>query len=168
MPLPEQDWDQQFGNHLILEQRDYDLAEQAFLADQCVPTLNADQHTSYNAILNAVETQSGQCFFLNGPGGTGETYVYNTLCHALRADGKIVICTASSGIAAVLLLGGCTTHFRSKIPINLHEGYSCGISKNSMEADLLHQTSLIIIDEITTQHRHAAEAVDRLLQDQRV
>jgi hypothetical protein len=24
MPLPEQDWDQQLGNHLILEQRDYD------------------------------------------------------------------------------------------------------------------------------------------------
>ena len=34
-----------------------------------------------------------------------------------------------------------------------------------MEADLLRQTSLIIVDEITMQHRHAAEAVDRLLQD---
>ena len=34
-----------------------------------------------------------------------------------------------------------------------------------MEADLLHQTSLIIIDKITMQHRYAAEAIDRLLQD---
>jgi hypothetical protein len=34
-----------------------------------------------------------------------------------------------------------------------------------MDAELLRQTSLIIIDEITMQHRHAAEAVDRLMQD---
>jgi hypothetical protein len=165
MPLPVQDWDQQLGNHLIREQRDYDPVQQQQLADQRIPTLNADQRAAYDAILNAVETESGQCFFLNGPGGTGKTYVYNTLCYTLRANLKIVICVASSGIAAVLLLGGCTTHFRFKIPINLHEGSTCGISKNSMEADLLRQTSLIIVDEITMQHRHAAEAVDRLLQD---
>ena len=136
------------------------------MAKQRVPTLNTDQHTAYDAILNAVETQSGQCFFLNGPGGTGKTYIYNTLCYTLCAGGKIIICTASSGITAVLLIGGCTTHFRFRIPINLHEGSSCGISKNLMEADLLHETSLIIIiDEITMQHCHAAEAIDKLLQD---
>jgi hypothetical protein len=72
---------------------------------------------------------------------------------------------ASSGIAAVLLLGRCTTHFQFKIPINLHEGSTCGISKNSKEADLLCETSLIIVDKITIQHRHAAEAIDRLLRD---
>jgi primosomal protein N' len=122
MPLPQPNWDQQFGNHLIMEQRNYDPAEQELLADQQIPTLNADQHAAYNTILNAVETQSGQCFFLNGPGSTGKTYVYNTLCYTLRADAKIIICVASSGIAAVLLLGRCTTHFQFKIPINLHEG----------------------------------------------
>ena len=78
-----------------------------------------------------------------------------------------MLCVASLGIAAILLNGGCTTHFRFKIPINLHETSTCSISKNSMEADLLRQTSLIIIDEITMQHRHAAEAIDRLMQDVR-
>jgi PIF1-like helicase/Helicase len=135
------------------------------LAALCISTLNADQRAAYDAIMHAVNTQSGESFFLNGPGGTGKTYVYNTLCYSLRSHANIVICTASSGIAATLLLGGCTAHFRFKIPIKLHEGSTCGISKNSMEAELLRQTNLIIIDEITMQHRHAAEAIDRLLQD---
>ena len=34
-----------------------------------------------------------------------------------------------------------------------------------MLADLFRQTDLIIIDEITMQHRHASEALDRTLQD---
>jgi hypothetical protein len=165
MPRPQENWDEQFGNHLILEQRDYDPEEQARLAELRIPTLNADQRAAYDAIVEAVETQSGQCFFLNGPGGIGKTYVYNTLCYFLRSLGRIVLCVASSGIAAILLIGGCTTHFRFKIPINLHEASTCSISKNSMDAELLRQTSLIIIDEITMQHRHAAEAVDRLMQD---
>jgi ATP-dependent exoDNAse (exonuclease V) alpha subunit len=76
-----------------------------------------------------------------------------------------VLCTASSGIAALLLIGGRTTHSRCKIPIILHEDSICNISKNSLEADLFRATDLIIIDEITMQHRHAVEALDRTLQD---
>src|SRR5580658_1394804 len=165
MPRPQEDWDQQLGNHFILEQRDCDPAEQAALAQECIPTLNPSQLAAFNTIVQAVTTQSGQCFFLHGPGGTGKTYVYNTICHHLRSQGKIVLCTASSGIAALLLIGGRTAHYHFKIPILLHEDSLCGIKKNLLQAELLQQTDLIIIDEITMQHRHAAEALDWTLKD---
>lgn len=108
-------------------------------------------------------------FFLHGPTGTGKTYVYNTLCYALRghADGpgKIVLCVASSEIAALLLMGGRTSHTTFKIPINITEQSFCGIKKGSIHAELLRILDLIIWDEVPMQHRHCQEAVDRTLRD---
>jgi hypothetical protein len=101
MPLPQNDWAAAVGNRLVAEQRSYNIDDQAQLAAQRIPTLNPAQHSSFDAIVNAVETQSGQTFFLHGPGGTGKTYVYNTLCYFLRGQGKIVLCVASSGIASL-------------------------------------------------------------------
>ena len=72
--------------------------------------------------MKAVEEKSGQTFFLHGFGGTGKTYVYNTLCHALCGQRKIVLCVASSGIASLLLISGRTAHSTFKIPIEIHEG----------------------------------------------
>ena len=81
MPLPQNYWAAAVGNRLIAEQRSYDIDEQAQLAVQHIPTLNPGQHSAFDAICDAVTTQSGKTFFLHGPGGTGKTYVYNTLCH---------------------------------------------------------------------------------------
>ena len=49
-------------------------------------------------------------FFLYGYGGTGKTYIWKTLASSLRADNKIVIMVASSGIASLLLPRGKTAH----------------------------------------------------------
>jgi len=58
----------------------------------------------------AVVQQDGGLFFLNGPGGTGKTFVYQALSHAICHQGKIVLCVASSGNASILLPGGQTSH----------------------------------------------------------
>jgi hypothetical protein len=137
MPLPQGNWNQRFGNHLINEQLDYDHIQQFEEAEERKMMFNADQQAAFDEIMAAVESKSGQCFFLHGPGGTGKTFVYNTLCCALRAQGKIVICVASSGIAALILIGGRTSHFRLKIPIEIHEKSTCSIKKNSLEAELM-------------------------------
>ena len=70
-------------NPLILEQRNYDILKQADLAKQQIATLNPDQHSAFNKISSAVTNSTGKTFFLYGPGGTGKTYVYNTLCYDL-------------------------------------------------------------------------------------
>src|ERR1700679_2770942 len=89
-------------NPLIAEQRDYDLQEQANLAVQHIATLNLDQRSAFDRINFAVANRTGDIFFLHGPGGTGKTYVYNTLCYDMRSNVRIVLCVASSGIAAIL------------------------------------------------------------------
>jgi hypothetical protein len=160
MPLPQMNWGQIVGNRLLAEQKDYDPEEQQRLADEYIAKLNADQQKAFDTIMEAIQNKSGDCFFLSGPGGTGKTFVYKTLCHALRAKGAIVICVASSGIAALLLIGGRTVHFRFKVPIIIHETSICGFKKNSLEAELFKAADLIIWDEVPMQHCHIPEAVD--------
>ena len=165
MPLPQHDWAAAVGNRLIADQLSYNNDEQNELAAQHIPTLNNGQRAAFDAIVNAVDTKSGQTFFLHGPEGTGKTYVYNTLCNFLRGQSKIVVCVASSGIASLLLIGGHTSHLTFKIPIKIHESSTCSIGKNTDLAELIRATDLVIWDEAPMQHRHIHEAVDRTFKD---
>jgi hypothetical protein len=165
LPQVQQQWAAAVLNPLIAREQDYDADHQAHLAEQRVTLLNQEQRFAFDQIIRAVESRSGQSFFLNGPGGTGKTFVYNTVCPHLRGQAKIVLCVASSGIASLLLDGGRTSHSTFKIPLEIHESSSCGIKKNSDLADLIRQADLIIWDEAPMQHRHIHEAVNRTFQD---
>jgi hypothetical protein len=166
MPRPQNDWNELVMNPLITEQLNYDRNSLRADLDSRLPRLNDDQRNAFTQIINSVMNNLGKVFFLHGPGGTGKTFVYNTICAKLRSDGVIVLCVSSSGISALLLQGGRTAHSMFKIPVeNLHEESFCSISKNSQRAELLRATQVIIWDEIGAQHRHAVEALDRTLQD---
>ena len=95
------------GNRLIAAQRfigtvAISLGQQANINYQ---KMNQQQKYVFNTICNSVITGQGGVFFLNGPAGTGKTFCYNTICKHIRSQGKIVLCVASSGIAALLLQG---------------------------------------------------------------
>ena len=167
MPQVTGDWGTMLQNlnPLIAEQRDYDPQEQADLAEQHITSLNPDQRLAFDKIISAVTNSTGEAFFLHGPGGTGKTYLYNTLCYELRSEIKMVLCVASSGIASLLLKGGRTVHLRFKVPIPIHQQSHCNIPKNSQLADLIRQADLVIWDEAPMQHRHIMEAVDRTFRD---
>ena len=97
------------------------------------------------------------CFFINGLGGAGKTFLYNTV---------LSLAVASSGIAALLLDGGATVHLHLKIPVNnIHKHSTCYIPRQSNEANLIQVTSLILWDEAPMQHKHTFEAVDQTFQD---
>ena len=87
--------------------------------------------------------------------------MYNTLCYALHGQGKIVLCVASSGIASLLLIGCRTAHSTLKIPIEIHEGSTCSIGRNSDLSKLIRVADLVIWDEAPMQEHHVHEAVDR-------
>ncbi|GJU72026.1 ATP-dependent DNA helicase PIF1-like protein [Tanacetum coccineum] len=93
----------------------------------------------------------------------GKTFLYKMLIAALRSKGKIVLNVASSGIAALLLDGGRTTHSRFAIPININEDSLCTITADSDLADLIRETKLIIWDEAPMVNKHCFEAFDRTL-----
>lgn len=45
-------------------------------------------------------------FSLQGPGGTGKTFVENHVLAKIRLSGNVALAVASSGIASLLLKGG--------------------------------------------------------------
>jgi hypothetical protein len=56
-------------------------------------------------------------FFVDGLRGAGKTFLYGCLLNKVRSTCDRTLSVASSGIAALLLEGGCTAHSRFKIPI---------------------------------------------------
>lgn len=67
----------------------------------------------------------GRLFFVDGPGGTGKTFVYSLLLDTVRSQGDIAIAVASSGLAALLMPGGRTSHSRFGIPIPIEGTTHC-------------------------------------------
>lgn len=115
--------------------------------------------------MSAISERSGGFFFLDAPGGTGKTFLISLILATLRADHKIALAIASTGIAATLLAGGKTAHSALKLPLNLqiNEAPTCNISKNSGMGKILRTCEVIIWDECTMTHRKALEALNRTL-----
>ncbi|XP_068338961.1 uncharacterized protein [Pyrus communis] len=130
-----------------------------------IERLNDDQKSAFNIIMGAVQRSDNATFFVDGPGGTGKTYLYRALLASLRRLGHIVLATASSGIAATILPGGRTTHSKFKIPLILDASSMCSIGKQSDLAKLIQKAKAIIWDKATMTHRHAFEALDRTFRD---
>eukprot|EP00798_Chlamydomonas_sp_ICE-L_P011274 gene11274-18906_t len=125
------------------------------------------QRIVYNSVMGAIAAPApgDSAYFLYSPGGCGKTFVLNLLLNATRAQGKIALAVASSGIAALLLEGGSTAHSRFGIPLLILGDSVCSIDAQSAKAQLLRQASLIIWDEAPMTHKHCYEAVDRMLRD---
>ncbi|KAG5530742.1 hypothetical protein RHGRI_025642 [Rhododendron griersonianum] len=104
-------------------------------------------------------------FFIDGPGGSGKTYLYRALLATIRSKGMIALATATLGVAASILRGGRTAHSRFKIPIEGNDSSVCNIPKQSGTAELIRRAKLIIWDEAPMAKRWAIEALDRSLKD---
>ncbi|XP_020999390.2 uncharacterized protein LOC110281460 [Arachis duranensis] len=134
--------------------------------DLCsVTRLNNDQSKAFKCIMNTIDRRESGVFFVDGPGGSGKTFLYRAIIAELRNKGHIVLVTASSGIAATLLPGGRTAHSRFKIPINAEPSSICNISKQSDLAKLIRQTTTIIWDEAPMANKESVQSLDRTLRD---
>ncbi|GAU51549.1 hypothetical protein TSUD_414120 [Trifolium subterraneum] len=132
---------------------------------QAVAKLNNDQMNAFKIIMDVIERKQSQVFFIDGPGGTGKTFLYRTLMATLRSQGQIVIATASSGIAATLLPGGRTAHSRFKLPFDAIPGSNCDIRKQTDLANLFRLATAIIWDEAPMTNRYCLEVLDKSLKD---
>lgn len=153
-------------NRLIREE--LELAPPREDAETAWSKLNSDQLHAAQSIVDAVrvnEFNTGQLFFLDGPGGTGKTFVQNTVMGILRSEGLIVLAVASSGIAATLLEGGQTAHARFKIPLDSTRDSVCKIEKGTFLAGLIKQSKLIFWDESPMQRKYDMMAVSRTISD---
>ena len=86
--------------------------------------------------------KTGRNIFLSGGAGTGKSYVMQKLISELRKEGKKVLVTAPTGIAAIHV-GGATLHRTFQIPFGPCPELKGHIPKEILFADV------IIIDEIS-------------------
>src|SRR6266540_4440708 len=142
---------------------DTDYLEQE--ANKLYIQLNKDQKKDFHTIVNSVLGNNPNFYFVSGHGGTGKTFLWNTIVSYLRARRKIVLTVASLGVASLLLPNGRTTHSRFRIPIDLDELSMCDIKRETNLAKLLIDTSLIIWDKALMTHKQCFEAFDRSLRD---
>jgi ATP-dependent DNA helicase PIF1 len=107
---------------------------------------NEEQKSAYDKILFVVDTSNGRVFFVDGPGGTGKTYLYKALLAVLRSQDKIAVAIATYGVVASIMPGGRTAHSCFKIPLTIDDGAICTSTKQSGTSKLLQKASLIIWD----------------------
>ena len=143
------------------------ILDAADISDPSLLPFNANQRNAFTTIMEACynENRHRSLFFVDGPGGTGKTYLFNALLDAVRKNGDVALATASSGTAALLLKGGRTAHSMFKIPIKLKENSTCSIGHRSALARLIKRTKLIIWDEASMIRSDALKAVDRTFRD---
>ena len=165
MPTPNEGATMDSINRLIHEETDFDVASMATTHAKMYMGLNVCQRNAYEAIMNSVTNEMGQLIFVQGHGGTGKTYLWNTIISKIRSESKIVLAVATSGIAALLLPNGRTAHSRFRIPLEIHAESTCDIKMGTHLAELVCMTSLIIWDEAPMAHRFCFEALDRTLRD---
>ena len=116
LPLPKQSLLDDLNNKLLRDELNYDTHKLKEENVKLVSCLNEEQKDIYHKIVNSIEKHIHNLFFISGRGGTGKTYLWNTIISKLRSNNEIVLAVASSGIASLLLPNGRTAHSRFKIP----------------------------------------------------
>ncbi|XP_061367493.1 uncharacterized protein LOC133310559 [Gastrolobium bilobum] len=152
-------------NRLVMDELLYDSFSLKEEHHRLLNSLTDEQRVVYEKKIPAVSAGKGGFFFLYGFGGTGKTFIWNTLSAFVRSRAEIVLNVASSAIASLILPGGRTAHSRFRIPIQITEDSTCNIKQNFTLAELLSKTKLIIWDEAPMVHKFCFEALDRTLRD---
>ena len=145
---------------------------EAQLFEDSYRLLNVEQKEIVDTIVNDIEryedrssTEGPRLYFIDAPGGTGKTFVCNTLIAKALSMGLKVASCAWTGIAGNLLRFGQTVHSLTKLPVPLLETSTCNIAPNSKQAEFIRSLSLIFIDEASMVPLHGLRAIDLMLRD---
>uniref|UniRef100_A0A914EJL1 ATP-dependent DNA helicase n=1 Tax=Acrobeloides nanus TaxID=290746 RepID=A0A914EJL1_9BILA len=128
--------------------------------------LNEKQRKAVNAIMNSVEGKGKQrCFFIDGPGGTGKTFIYKTLYYLLQGRQKRIRNMATTGIAATLLPEGMTAHKTFALDVPLRPDSVSRISSGTIKGNVLAATDVFFLDEAPMMPKYGIENMDDKLRE---
>ncbi|XP_023312434.1 uncharacterized protein LOC108916109, partial [Anoplophora glabripennis] len=129
--------------------------------------LNQEQRIVCEAIMTAIHdpTESRRLFLVDAPAGSGKSYLFQTIITKLRGEGLPVLVTSPTGIAASLLKGGRTLHSTFKLPFDINETTTSGVTPRSAEGRYLATAPLLIIDEISMVTNLTFNIIERALRD---
>uniref|UniRef100_A0A8C4X687 ATP-dependent DNA helicase n=1 Tax=Erpetoichthys calabaricus TaxID=27687 RepID=A0A8C4X687_ERPCA len=142
------------------------LQEEQHIAQTMISSLNTLQSAAFNKIVLATEDDSPipKCYFLDGHGGSGKTYLYETLIHFFTAKQQLIIASTTTGVAANLLINDRTCHSLFKLPVPITETSVSTMKMNSNNAQEIRLAKLLILDECIMASSHLLNTIDKLLQ----
>ena len=108
---------------------------------------------------------NNRLFYLDAPGESGKTFLFNMIHDYLVSRNISVITSAWTGIAATLLKSGKSLHSIFKLPVPLSETSVCNVAPNTDQANTLRQVKVFIIDEASMIPAYALSAIGKRLQD---
>ena len=125
-----------------------------------------EQRVIFDEVMDAVQNERPLLMYVDGRSGRGKTLLMKVITAAVRAQGKMVLCTATTGLAALNHEGGTTAHSMYKIPVtDEDEAPQCNVTAGSQRGELLKTAAVHIWDEFPMCHRRVFEAVSRCLCD---
>lgn len=132
-----------------------------------LPKLSEEQQQIFEVIKSMFLGKiPNKAMFIDGAGGTGKTLLLNVVTAYFRFENRVVLCTATTGVAALLHDGGVTAHSKFKLPLDTSDCTSFwNVVGNSQRAELIRQSSVIIWDEAPMAHKTTIEVLDRSLQN---
>lgn len=153
-------------NRLLQAELDCDAPLERILAEDMRSQMYPEQAYAFDAITTAVSNEAPFLAFVDGPGGSGKTFLYEAVLHHVRGAGLIGLACDWSGIAAVFLQRGRTVHARFGLPVPLpREAVPSSVTAQSIRAEVLRRARIVVWDEAPMAPKEALEAVDVLLRD---
>ncbi|KAG2192304.1 hypothetical protein INT47_004424 [Mucor saturninus] len=156
-------------------QRELCLEAERSMIDPAELPFNSDQRTIFETVMDLVESEKtygnsrfhfiNNLYFLDGPGGTGKTFIFNALLQAVRRKNCIALSVAVSGTATLLLKGGRTAYSRFGISLHCNQASMCFLKPRSNNAALIASLSIVVWDEASMISRDVLETVDRSFRD---
>ena len=103
LPHPTTNFDELNGvSRILAEEMRYDAYELRQKWEMGYNMANLEQKQVLDVVTAAVDLGAGGLFFIDGPGGTGKTFVENLLLSYVHSTGSIALSVASSGIASII------------------------------------------------------------------
>ena len=89
------------------------------------------------------DSYGGFCIMLDAPGGTGKTYLIETIAAYCSINKHLCLCSAFSGVAAQLLPNGITIHRRFGMVPGMDPKQNCNVSGESAKAAVLREAKVL-------------------------
>ena len=137
-----------------------DILNSSKIFDKMFKQLNNDQKIIFEQIFN----NTNKIIFIDGPGGSGKTFLYKTIIYYFISKNKNILSMAWTGIASILLPKGMTAHRTFRLPLDLSNIESSFLKLDS-DKKKLREVEVIIWDEASMIPKKALEIIDKTLKD---